>query len=260
MTYPQDTAIALAASPSRLLLSASAPALAQEKLRVLATLLDPRRFREERRRRPRRGHDPGRTEQRRPCLFAGAGRRQEGRRRQGRHHQRARLRGLDGAAGARRPASKASPVVATKGIKPRKQAAHGHSHGHGHDDTDPHAWQSVANAKIYVANIRDALIAADPAGKAAYEANAAAYLEKLDALDKEVREAVAAIPQERRRIITSHDAFGYFQARLRRRLHRAAGRVDGVGGVRARRRPHHHPDQDGRRSRRCSWRTSPTRG
>jgi len=106
--------------------------------------------------------------------------------------------------------SKAAPVVATKGIKPRKQAAHGHSHGH--DDTDPHAWQSVANVKIYVANIRAALIAADPAGKAAYEANAAAYLEKLDALDKEVREAVAGIPQDRRRIITSHDAFGYFQA------------------------------------------------
>ena len=106
--------------------------------------------------------------------------------------------------------SKAAPVVATKGIKPRKQAAHGHSHGH--DDTDPHAWQSVANVKVYVANIRAALIAADPAGKATYEANAAVYLEKLDALDKEVREAVATIPQERRRIITSHDAFGYFQA------------------------------------------------
>jgi zinc/manganese transport system substrate-binding protein len=106
--------------------------------------------------------------------------------------------------------SKAVPVVATKGVKPRKQAAHGHSHGH--DDTDPHAWQSVANAKIYVANILAALIAADPAGKAAYEANAKAYLEKLDTLDKEVREAVATIPQERRRIITSHDAFGYFQA------------------------------------------------
>ncbi len=108
--------------------------------------------------------------------------------------------------------TKAAPVVATKGIKPRKQAAHGHSHGHDHGDTDPHAWQSVANAKIYVANIRAALIAADPSGKAAYEANAKAYLDKLDALDKEVREAVATIPQERRRIITSHDAFGYFQA------------------------------------------------
>ena len=52
---------------------------------------------------------------------------------------------------------------------------------------DPHAWQSVANVKVYVANIRDALIAADPAGKAAYEANATAYLDKLDALDKEVK-------------------------------------------------------------------------
>jgi zinc/manganese transport system substrate-binding protein len=107
--------------------------------------------------------------------------------------------------------SKASPVIATKGIKPRKQAG-GHGHGHGHDhDTDPHAWQSVANAKVYVTNIRDALIAADPAGKDVYQANAAAYLQKLDALDKEVRDSVAAIPQDRRRIITSHDAFGYFQ-------------------------------------------------
>jgi zinc/manganese transport system substrate-binding protein len=106
--------------------------------------------------------------------------------------------------------TKASPAVATKGIKPRRQPSHGHSHGH--DDTDPHAWQSVANAKIYVANIRAALIAADPAGKATYETNAATYLEKLDALDKEVRDAVAAIPKDRRRVITSHDAFGYFQA------------------------------------------------
>jgi zinc/manganese transport system substrate-binding protein len=110
--------------------------------------------------------------------------------------------------------TKAIPVVATKGIKPRKQAAHGHSHGHSHGDdgSDPHAWQSVANAKIYVANILAALVAADPAGKATYEANAKAYVEKLDTLDKEVRDAVAMIPQERRRIITSHDAFGYFQA------------------------------------------------
>lgn len=106
--------------------------------------------------------------------------------------------------------SKVTPVVATKSIKARKQAAHGHSHGH--DDTDPHAWQSVANAKIYVANILAALVAADVDGRATYEANAAAYSEKLDALDKEVREAVATIPQDRRRIITSHDAFGYFQA------------------------------------------------
>src|SRR5829696_4925832 len=80
-----------------------------------------------------------------------------------------------------------------------------------HADLDPHAWQSVANVKRYVTNIRDGLIAADPAGKAAYEANAAAYLERLDALDRDVKAAIDAIPRDRRKIITSHDAFGYFQ-------------------------------------------------
>ncbi len=106
---------------------------------------------------------------------------------------------------------------ATKGITPlaadddhedHGKAGHGHAHAHGHDD--PHAWQSIANAKVYVANIRDALSAADPAGKAAYEANAAAYLAQLDALEGEVKAAVARIPAERRKAITTHDAFGYF--------------------------------------------------
>jgi zinc/manganese transport system substrate-binding protein len=100
---------------------------------------------------------------------------------------------------------KARIVVATKGIAPRERAG---DHGH----ADPHAWQSVPNAKIYVGNIRDALVAADPAGKAAYEANAAAYLAKLDALEREVRDVIAGIPADRRKVITSHDAFGYFEA------------------------------------------------
>jgi zinc/manganese transport system substrate-binding protein len=108
-------------------------------------------------------------------------------------------------------ATKATIVVATKGVKPR-QAAGGHGHGHSHADADPHAWQSVANAKIYVANIRDALGAADPAGKDAYAANAAAYLAKLDALDAEVKSEVAKIPADRRKVITTHDSFGYFGA------------------------------------------------
>jgi zinc/manganese transport system substrate-binding protein len=108
-------------------------------------------------------------------------------------------------------ATKATVAVATKGIKAR-QAAGGHSHGHGHADSDPHAWQSVANAKIYVANIRDALAAADPAGKDAYAANAAAYLARLEALEAEVKEAVARIPADRRKVITTHDSFGYFGA------------------------------------------------
>lgn len=105
--------------------------------------------------------------------------------------------------------TKAAIVTAMNGIAPRQRAdAHGQDHG----EVDPHAWQSVTNAKIYVANIRDGLIAVDPAGADAYRANAAAYLARLDALDAEVKDAVTTIPAERRRIITSHDAFGYFAA------------------------------------------------
>ncbi len=107
--------------------------------------------------------------------------------------------------------TKARIVVATRGVK-AIQAPHGQSHGHGHDhgESDPHAWQNVANAKVYVTNIRDGLIAVDPAGKDAYSANAAAYLVKLDALEKDVREAVAKIPAGNRKVITNHDAFAYF--------------------------------------------------
>jgi len=105
--------------------------------------------------------------------------------------------------------TKAPIIVATKGITPRERAGD-HDDHHDHGRADPHAWQSVANARVYVANVRDALIAADPAGKAAYEANAAAYLGKLDALEREVRDTVAKIPADRRRALTSHNAFGYF--------------------------------------------------
>jgi zinc/manganese transport system substrate-binding protein len=96
--------------------------------------------------------------------------------------------------------SKATMVTASQGITPRRLGA----------DADPHAWQSVANAKIYVANIRNALVAADPAGTEAYRANAERYLAKLDALEREVRDAVARIPEARRKVISTHDAFGYF--------------------------------------------------
>ena len=108
---------------------------------------------------------------------------------------------------AKASASKARIVVASAGVSPREE--HG-DHDHAHGGTDPHAWQNVANAKIYVANIRDGLIAANPSGKADYAARARAYLEKLDALDACVRAAVAKIPADRRRIVTTHDAFGYF--------------------------------------------------
>jgi len=104
---------------------------------------------------------------------------------------------------------KATTIVATTGIKPLKMED---EHKPGHMVTDPHAWQSVANAKLYVANIRDGLAKADPAGKSVYEANAKAYLAKLDTLEGEVKAAIDKIPRERRRIITTHDAFGYFAA------------------------------------------------
>jgi zinc/manganese transport system substrate-binding protein len=93
-------------------------------------------------------------------------------------------------------------ITATKGIAPLKSGP----------GADPHAWQSVVNAKIYVANISDALVTADPADAGIFRANAQAYLTKLDALDREVRDAVARIPQARRRVISTHDAFGYFAA------------------------------------------------
>jgi zinc/manganese transport system substrate-binding protein len=98
--------------------------------------------------------------------------------------------------------SKAPTVIATKGIAPLKVGS----------DADPHAWQSVANARMYVANIRDALLAADPADAEAFRANAETYLANLDALDREVREAIAQIPPARRKVISTHDAFGYFAA------------------------------------------------
>jgi len=98
--------------------------------------------------------------------------------------------------------SKAPIIIATKGIAPLKFGS----------DADPHAWQSVSNAKIYVANIRDALVAADPMDVEFFRANAQAYLAKLDALEREVREGVGKIPQRRRKAISTHDAFGYFAA------------------------------------------------
>lgn len=101
---------------------------------------------------------------------------------------------------------KAPILVATKGIKPRQGEEDGQV------AVDPHAWQSVANARIYVANIRDGLIAIDPADSDYFGARAQNYLAQLDETDKKVRATVAEIPKDARKIITTHDAFGYFGA------------------------------------------------
>lgn len=133
---------------------------------------------------------------------------------------------------------KGTRVVATEGITPRPFAGHGedshdaaeahdahedegpeaddHDHEgeghHHHGSSDPHAWQSLANGVLYARTIAAALAKADPDNAAAYEANAAAYVASLEALDARIRAAFEAIPASRRKVVTSHDAFGYFGA------------------------------------------------
>ena len=98
--------------------------------------------------------------------------------------------------------SKATIVTASAGIAPLKLGS----------AADPHAWQSVPNAKVYVTDIANALSAAAPDDADFFRTQAKAYLEKLEILDREVREAVGKIPPERRKVISTHDAFGYFAA------------------------------------------------
>ncbi|MCS6910014.1 MAG: metal ABC transporter substrate-binding protein [Anaerolineales bacterium] len=115
--------------------------------------------------------------------------------------------------------SQATRVAVSDGIEPIKlEAEHGHGdehgheeeHGHEHGEYDPHIWQSVANAKQMVRNIQAALIAADPANRATYDSNAQAYLSELEALEAFIKEQVNTLPPERRKLVTSHDTFGYF--------------------------------------------------
>ena len=116
-------------------------------------------------------------------------------------------------------ATKAAIVTLTKGVTPidfkpefaDADAAEGAGTSGGKTVTDPHAFQSIANAKIYVKNIADAFCAADSEGCDSYKANAAAYTIKLDALEGEVKAAIRSIPEAKRVVITSHDAFGYFE-------------------------------------------------
>ena len=122
---------------------------------------------------------------------------------------------------ARSGGYKGEVVVASAGIDTLAMTTddHGHDHGHDHGDeddkanakaVDPHAWQDVGNVRRYVANIADALTKADPEGATAYRANAERYDGELKALDTEIRAAFAALPAERRKVVSSHAAFGYF--------------------------------------------------
>lgn len=114
-------------------------------------------------------------------------------------------------------ATKASIVELTNGIDPLDMAV-GHEHegngaavNHHQGGLDPHAFQSVANAKVYVGNVAGAFCAADAAGCETYKANAARYTAALSEAEAFIKASVEAIPADKRTIITSHDAFGYFE-------------------------------------------------
>ena len=103
-------------------------------------------------------------------------------------------------------------VTASKGVKTIPMAKSDHDHGHKHTHTvpDPHAWQSLLNARQYIENIRVALSAAMPSQTGDFQARATDYLKQIEVLEKSTQSRIAAVPVERRRVITSHDAFGYF--------------------------------------------------
>jgi zinc/manganese transport system substrate-binding protein len=108
-------------------------------------------------------------------------------------------------------------VEATKDAEILRDPHGGHYHYYGdkavfHEAPfDPHAWQSVGNAKIYVKNIADAFCKADTEGCDAYKSNATAYRAELTKLDADIQQAVAAIPQDRRVVVVGHNAFRYFE-------------------------------------------------
>lgn len=124
-----------------------------------------------------------------------------------------------------RSAGYRGPVVtATEGITARSMAAHTHGHSHGGGERrhnhaagtrtvpDPHAWQDPRLGAAYVRSIAHGLSAADAANAAAHGAAGAAYATRLEALDGWIRAQIATVPEAKRKVVTSHDAFGYFGA------------------------------------------------
>jgi zinc/manganese transport system substrate-binding protein len=105
----------------------------------------------------------------------------------------------------RSSAAKGVVVTASAGVKARKFGSDASS-------LDPHAWQDLSNGQIYARNIGEAFAKADKANAQFYRDNAEGYAAELASADAKVRAAIAAVPAERRKVITSHDAFGYFGA------------------------------------------------
>lgn len=98
-------------------------------------------------------------------------------------------------------------VVSSKGISTRAMEEEGKK------VTDPHAWNSMKNGEVYARNVMNALIAADPEDADYFRQRGSAYIAQLDKLDKWAQKSFAAVPAEKRKVLTSHDAFGYFGER-----------------------------------------------
>jgi zinc/manganese transport system substrate-binding protein len=101
---------------------------------------------------------------------------------------------------------KGETVVTSTGVAPRKMEEDGE------EITDPHAWQSLSNGLIYVKNIVDGLCKVDATDCETFKKNAEVYSAEISALDAEVKAKIAAVPEAKRKVITTHDAFGYFGA------------------------------------------------
>ena len=99
--------------------------------------------------------------------------------------------------------TRASVISASHGVIPRSLVEDGET------IPDPHAWHNLANTELYIANITKALIAADPANKADYQRNSQTYLKQIYALLAEAKAKLGSLPPGNRKIVTSHDAFGY---------------------------------------------------
>ena len=104
-------------------------------------------------------------------------------------------------------------VIAAQGIDVhQKEMKISDDHDHDHGKYDPHAWQSLIATQQYVRNIRDGLIKIDPQGKAYYEAQAAAYIKRLQALHQAMQVRFQRLPADKRTVMTAHAAFGYLAA------------------------------------------------
>lgn len=120
-------------------------------------------------------------------------------------------------------AFKGVTVTAAAKVKPlamaeRGEEGHGHDHDHDHGRYDPHAWHNPLNVALYAEAMAAGFAKADPAGSDYYRERAAAYKAKLVELDRWAAASLAAVPDARRKVLTSHDAFGYLAARYKVRF------------------------------------------